>query len=61
MFPWWSEAGAVESADLDEVMRIRQHVLQTGLVDCGRDKYSVCSRLRVIVLSPVLYLWDHHR
>lgn len=58
MLPGWSQARAVKSTDLDEVMSVWQHVLQPSLVDCGGDKYAVCSRLWIVVLSPVLNLWD---
>lgn len=51
-----SQASTVEGTDLDEVVRVWQHVLQAGLVDRGLNEYTVCSRLWVIILSPVLDL-----
>lgn len=56
VFTRGSEAGSVESTDLDEVVRVWQHVLQPGLIDCGWNKYTVRSWLRIIVLSPVFDL-----
>lgn len=58
MFSGRSQAGSVESSDLDEVMRVWQHVLQPGLVDCCGDKYTVCSRFWIVVLPPILNLQD---
>lgn len=58
MFSGRSQAGSVESSDLDEVMRVWQHVLQPGLVDCCGDEYTVCSRLWIVVLPPILNLQD---
>lgn len=51
-----SQASTVEGTDLDEVVRVWQHVLQAGLVDRGLNEYTVRSRLWVIILSPVLDL-----
>lgn len=58
MFSGRSQAGSVESTDLDEVMSVWQHVLQSGLVDCCGNKYTVCSRFWIVVLPPVLNLQD---
>lgn len=58
MFSGWSQAGSVESADLDEVMRVWQHILQPSLVNRCGDKYTVCSWFWIVVLPPVLNLQD---
>lgn len=51
-----SQAGSIESTDLDEVVGVGQHVLQSGLVDGGLNKYTVGTCLGVDVFSPVLDL-----
>lgn len=58
MFSRRSQAGSVESTDLNEVMSVWQHVLQPGLVDCCGYKYTVCSRFWIVILPPVLNLQD---
>lgn len=58
MFSGRSQACSIESADLDEVMSVWQHVLQPGLVDRCGDKYAVCSRFWMVILRPVLNLED---
>lgn len=60
MFSRWSQAGTVERSDLDEVVRVRQHVLQPGLIHSGWNKYAVRPRLRVVVLPPVFYLVERN-
>lgn len=39
-------------------MSVWQHVLQPSLIDCGGDKYAVGSWLWIVILPPVLNLWD---
>lgn len=61
MFTRGSEAGSIEGTDLNQVVRVWQHVLQPGLIECGWNKYTVCSRLWIIILSPVLDLVSKNR
>lgn len=56
IFTRGSKTSSVVGTDLNEVVGVWQHVLQPGLIDCGRNKYAICSRLWVNIFSPILHL-----
>lgn len=56
MFTGRSKTCSVERPDLNEVVRIWQHVLQPGLIDCSWNEYAICPGLWIVILSPVFDL-----